>query len=330
MKISNRLFLLMFLSWIVLSGITYAGGVNSRPSYYSYNDLLSIAKDYQNQFAFDNYSYSQNGDVSFIPPGPTAGNNYYSIASSWARKNSALLSQYVGNLRTSDHTTEATNQAFTSSIRAQNWPYLDVDWGSMRANDGDLLFMRSNSAGGKLVHAYTGSWTHVAMISDKSKKQVLDSMPNDGVQYRTVDSSLYKNILCYGTKSVAGISQATAVNAIRRAGNPVYWGGLLGTPYWSDRVGTSLLRLSFYKKWSDKNDMGSMYCSKLVWYTFNKFAGGIDLDSNRTKCYVSELSNGVLTAWSWIGVSPDDIWGSNKTSRWWDLVQAFFLNYNGL
>lgn len=68
-----------------------------------------------------------------------------------------------------------------------------------------------------------------------------------------------------------------------------------------------------------------MYCSKLVWHTFHDFAGGIDLDFNRTKCDISSLQN--YSDGAWIGVSTDDIWGSDNTTEWWDLEGADQLSY---
>jgi uncharacterized protein YycO len=160
------------------------------------------------------------------------------------------------------------------------------------------------------------------MIRDKGNRQVFDSLPDDGVQTRTFDATTYTKIVAYGTKSVDSpwLFRYSALDAIESA-----IARFRRTPYFPT-VGKNYASLDFYRQWSDKHDTSSMYCSKLVWRTFYDYFG-IDLDSDRTKCYVSRLKN---RDGSWIGVSPDDIWGSNDTSEWWDLSQEGQLSYGRL
>ncbi len=89
-----------------------------------------------------------------------------------------------------------------------------------------------------------------------------------------------------------------------------------GTLYWPTSVNKyAWTTKDFWKKWSDINNPESMYCSKLVYQTFKDNNSSVNLDSNRTKIYIPGLAN---SDGSWIGVSPDDIWGSSDTTEAWE------------
>ena len=320
-------FLMVF---IVCGNVINAKG-SPAPSYYTYDDLVQVARNNQGQFYYDNWSSNKNSDIAFIPTGPSTGESAASISALWVKNNSSIKAQYAGKFKKINHKKGASKQNFTSKgLRIQSFPYTDIDWMNMIAFEGDLLFLRCNSSAGRLIHYFTGGWTHVAMIVDVNQHRVLDSMSNGGVAYRSTDNGEYTKLVSYGTKSVGeGYDNTKALQAISEAGQRPFNGGFLGISYWPTAVNkASYSSTEFYKKWSSKNDMDSMYCSKLVWKTFYDFyviKGMVDLDSNRTKCFVGSLKN---SDGSWIGVSPDDIWGSSYTSEWWDLVQADQLSYS--
>ena len=186
----------------------------------------------------------------------------------------------------------------------------------MAAENGDIIFIRSNSLVGKAVHLIS-SWTHTGMITNKSRHFVFDSMEGL-VDIRNTDEKWGK-VLAYGTKGVAGLNKSQEQSAISAARNRY-----LGTPYFPkliDKNKTS--NLSFLARWSSKSDISSAYCSKLVWLTFHDYDSHIDLDSNRTKWNRWDLAN---SDGSWIGVSPDDIWGSDRTTAAYDLARVDMLS----
>ncbi|MSR88231.1 MAG: hypothetical protein EXS67_01070 [Candidatus Margulisbacteria bacterium] len=89
--------------------------------------------------------------------------------------------------------------------------------------------MRSNSLAGRLLHFFTGGWTHVAMINNPSRHEVLDSLQDRGVLYRRTDV-FYKKIVADGTKSSSRSSVSEDQYAIDRTGAPQSFGGFLSIP----------------------------------------------------------------------------------------------------
>jgi hypothetical protein len=81
-------------------------------------------------------------------------------------------------------------------------------------------------------------------------------------------------------------------------------------PYLPKFEVTDILLWNFVYKWSDKDDQNSMYCSKLVYNVFKPF---IIVDTRRTSVAVNSLIRDKAPgyyAFSWIGVSPDNIYYS--------------------
>ena len=179
--------------------------------------------------------------------------------------------------------------------------------------EGQLVFQRADSWVGRCEQFFT-SFTHVSVIYSIPDRMVLESLKytdENGVDHNGVgiypSDSTWKNMVTYSVKDVVYDPDAKkcAENASKK---------YAGIPYFP-KVSTLVDIFTFYHRWSDKNNIESMYCSKLVWNAFKD--DGIDLDSNATCSMVDnnlingngEPSNG------WIGVSPDDIYYSNMLGQ---------------
>jgi hypothetical protein len=66
-----------------------------------------------------------------------------------------------------------------------------------------------------------------------------------------------------------------------------------------------------------------MYCSKLVYYAYYEVNRN-SLNSHRTQTWTQELKE---DSWNFVGVTPDDIWGSDWTTPYKDFVNGSMLNY---
>lgn len=308
----------LFFCLIFSNGIFSKGG--SDPTYYTYDDLIKVAKDNQNNFYYDSSSYSRNGDVAFIPQGPNTDSGSV-IAALWKKRTSvaSLPKGYkkrkVPNNKNAD-LKSITVQSFDDDIIWDEYPYIKFNWRAMWAENGDLLFMRSNGKGdggfGYFIHKFISSWTHVAIIVDKWNGKVIDSLPEDGVAYHYPND--YKKILTYGTKGVWG---ADATWVLRIAD------GYKGKKYWpSSCAKGGVAPVNFLFKWLNINDFDSMYCSKFVYKVFKD--SNIDLNSHRTHTTVSTLRD---SSSNMCGITPDDIWGSDQTTPYKDLVNGSFLSY---
>ena len=287
------------------------GGSSSSPSYYSYDDFLNAAKKYQDQFYYDNFSYSRNGDVASIMPPSAPGSSLISIAS---KKRVITISGYTR--RGTKDTTKSQKRTLSVAqvnnlIKTKNSTYISIDLVQMAAVNGDLLFVRSNGKGvngyGKYIHTFLSAWTHVAIIYDWWNGKVIESMPDTGVGIGY--PSDYNLVLSYGTKSVDGADSSDRIRSL--ASN------YIGRSYWPKNIDKNKKsETQALKEFFDINNSSSMYCSKFVYLVFRDY--GIDLASHRTRTWLSDLKD-----WKrdFIGITPDDIWGSDKTSPYWDLVQ---------
>ena len=172
---------------------------------------------------------------------------------------------------------------------------------------GDLLFVRTSS--GKIVEGlkWMSSWTHVGLVYDPQLLKTFESNPDGGVKQNVWDNRWDGS--AFSRKQVK-LSASTIASAVNQ-GVAAY----SGKPYFN----VSADKLSLPINWSDKHNTNSMYCSKLVYLIFKNYAN-LDLDSNRTSVRNVPLTlglretdvkdNGVVNESAWIGVSPDDVYGS--------------------
>ena len=278
----------------------------SAPSYYTEDDLESITRTYCSGVWYDNYSYSENDDVAYMPVGIVdSGSN---VAGVWKKNNSAkIAATYSGYIKRNG----STKSSPTTRIAWWGTPLIAIDWDRMGAQNGDIIFIRSDALTGRAVHLIS-SWTHTGMIYNKGGHEVLDSM-KEGVDIRNTDREWGK-VLAYGTKGVKRLNKDqrfAAVNAAKAKYQTIPY-----LPQWNKNANS---KMSFLQRWSRKDCLDSIYCSKLVWLAFYDYAG-IDLDSNRTKWNYLDLQERNNSCW--VGVSPDDIWGSDETTAAFDLVRV--------
>lgn len=190
-------------------------------------------------------------------------------------------------------------------IRASS-AYLSFPMSDSRIMNGDVVFIRGGEGASKVIRNFS-TWTHTAMIYDKANGKSFEAQKSSGVGiYKYTDA--WPDITAYSVKRI----RTDAINAIERA--KTYYSNKPYIPYLEVVNGfPSLLR-----KWSEKHDFDSMYCSKLVYWTFKDYCNQ-DLDSERTSSYSFGESATVddgsyrVNSIAWIGVSPDDIYYSRST-----------------
>jgi hypothetical protein len=215
-----------------------------------------------------------------------------------------------------------------TTLRTHFYQTYNVRLADLAATPGDMIFTRGTTSFGKLATAIFASWTHVAIIWNRQTNEVLESMPDGGVQINHIENS-WKSVISYGTKSVRedmlgyyySVREDGNGQVIDYEGSPTAHNAAKaayrrrGVSYFG-RYGKGNSKSEMVRLWSSPSDTSSMYCSKLVWNAYKDANRNIDLDSNGTKCWISRWAD-----WSgaWIGVSPDDIWDSSQTTDAWDL-----------
>lgn len=192
-----------------------------------------------------------------------------------------------------------------------------------KLNKGDLIFSRGVGDIPSYLSKMT-SWTHVAMVLDPKNIITLESLQARGVD-RYYPKSEWGNAVSWSTKRVNANSTVIS-NLVDRAF--LNWAKTTGhnVPYFPIQDVSKMLKAKWLQIWADKNNLSSMYCSKLVYNTFKP--ENIDLDSNRTVYklgvtitagelpllkpqFSSDVNdNGAWNSNAWIGVSPDDIYYS--------------------
>jgi len=104
------------------------------------------------------------------------------------------------------------------------------------------------------------------MIYDKSKGKTFESQKVDGVNYYDYRTAWTK-IVAYSVKSLPLSNPKPALEAAYKR--------FVKTPYTPNWILATSSLEDYFRKWSLRDDLDSMYCSKLVWQTFIKY--GIDL-----------------------------------------------------
>jgi hypothetical protein len=294
-KMKNRIiiaamFLPCLLGGAFAMGSGGSGSVSNTPAYYSLEDLRSGLANQQWFFENTNKPPMAKVDLGSQPLYP---------ASSQKRAG-----------------TTATVNANPAKYRVKasrtvcNWvdlAVLDFDWDGFRragGQRGDLAFLRANGTGPDLVKIFS-NWTHVAMVDDPSSKYVFESTVGgsggipSGVSSNFAPTSWGK-VNYYTCKRIQTITNGRVCALIDAAKRK--WTKL---PYFP-QVSTATDLMTFLYRWSDKNDLSSMYCGKLV---YNTFKSDINFDTNNTCTFSSQLQEtSGADLFSWIGVAPDDIY----------------------
>jgi hypothetical protein len=274
--------IIFLLTLLTIATAASAGKISfqiSVPRYYTLEDLKSAARNYRSCFSFDN-----------------------SVKPIWASVDLPMVAAdsfplYIASPR-------------LERIRAQGWyQFLAFPWNSPSLSEGNLVFLRGGDTSSYLVRFFS-SWSHVSTIYSLPNNQVFESNPSAGVNIYDYRNA-WRNIVAYSVKPVNVVNPMQYVyRAVTRYAGRIQ--------YYPIAVNTQSGMANFFNKWSDKMDLDSMYCSKLVWWTFRD---AVDLDSNRTR---SELFGGYAMQntdygsqnnIAWIGVSPDDIYYSRYLGR---------------
>jgi hypothetical protein len=267
------------------------GGGSSAPTYYSFEDLRSGLKN--ESFYFSNASRPSNAMVNL---------GFTPIFAASAPKRAAVRATVLSN---------AARYRVSSKVVA-NWVDTNdknYDWGGLPSYGGargDLIFLRASGKGPDVVKMFS-NWTHVAIVENISRQQVFESMPDGGVRINNAPAS-WGRVSYYSTKKLSTVAYPTVCSLVDDAERRY-----IGTPYYPRVLSTSGVGF-LLTKWSNKNDMESMYCSKLVYHTFKSY---VNFDTNNTSIYSnSQLQDSAPGApfASWIGVSPDDVYYSTVLS----------------
>lgn len=307
MKNKRKIIVTLILSAVLVqaamafsfTGSTAGGGGKFSPPppppNYSFEDLRRGLR--QEDFYCSNFYRPQYAkvDLGFLP-----------IAAASADKRNRLVSQLQAN---------ASGYRIQQAKAYTNWDdnqRVTFDWNNFRLNGGvrgDLILLRAQGKGPDLVKIFS-NWTHIAIVDDVSYNWVFESMPDGGVRRNYAPSSWGNNISYFTCKKITTTSYENIWNALNWAIN-----NYQGKPYYP-QVSARAGLITLVEKWSNKDDMDSMYCSKLVYNTFRKSPYmSIDFDSNTTEApnntKLQDRSWGA-PAFSWIGVSPDDIYYSDQ------------------
>ena len=193
---------------------------------------------------------------------------------------------------------------------------------------GDIIFMKSVA---NIALKRISNWTHTAILSEvDGDGKIFESWPEEkGVNVYDVHENWDKQ-LAFSVRRLTNVDTVNIENVINKG--IINFSGIKYLPEKEKETTNSLQdTISFVRLWSDKYDLSSMYCSKLVWHVFRKtrndFGEKINLDANVTvlKTFnnvggqlldlTSIVSNdrddyGDLISNAYIGVTPDDIYAS--------------------
>ncbi|MFA4858604.1 MAG: YiiX/YebB-like N1pC/P60 family cysteine hydrolase [Candidatus Margulisiibacteriota bacterium] len=282
-SICLALMILLLLSGVALAGS--GGGGSATPSYYTFDDLKNEAEAAAYSFYFYNY----------YKPGTALANLPYSPAETIYCK----LKRQRRNVK-------------GFGVKVLNEYSFPWDYISYNLRKGDLIFLRSGGIAGYVVR-YVSSFTHVAILYDAPEKITFESLKSNGVNLYYPSTRSWDHIVTYSVKRIksSALSSTSVEQAVAAAVR-----SYSGKPYFPNLAKNRYSVTEYFRKWSDKNDMDSMYCSKLVYQMFKGY--GINFDTNRTRSwgypyYSGDYDfNGSYVMNAWIGVSPDDVYYSDK------------------
>lgn len=185
-----------------------------------------------------------------------------------------------------------------NKIKAQ---FLTLPWDNLPLRKGDVILMRGDDILGRAI-GLLSSFTHAAIVHDKPRHYSFESA-GDGVKDYRAGDAWGKKVVTFAVKRIKYLPQWQIENAVDDAYNRYK-----GVPYFPYIHKSAMNRDNWLREWMNKSKGSSMYCSKLVWWTFSN--KGVDLDTNYTKSYRYGDSRG-----NWMGVSPDDVYRSTAFAR---------------
>ena len=297
MKIKLNIVLVYVIALLLLSPYAaFAGGgggggkkiKQEEPKYYSFEDLRNGIRN--ESFYFQNQNKPANALVSL---------GYYLNYPACASKNAQIGSMIKSNPGSYQIDSSHVYSGWNDNIEIPfNW-----DKTNNYVLKGDLIFSRGNGKGPDFVKMFS-NWTHVAIVSDVQARKVFESTPDTNVDVN-YGPNTFQHITYYSCKRFETLPYNARSYLVDEAIKKYR-----GLPYFPKMSVTEAL-IRFIFAWSDKDDISSMYCSKLVYQTYKN---QINLDTGRTSVpYSSSLVDKNKPApggylFSWIGISPDDIY----------------------
>lgn len=285
----SKLFIISAILVCAVSSLFLSGcPKESKPEYYTFEDLRRGLG--QEEFGFANRDKPIYAKVDL---------GYFPYCSANRAKAHSVIPRMFFNPQA------YRIKQFNMVNRWRDSDYHEFDWDRFWSEGGvrgDLIFLRANGKGPALIKLVSG-WTHVAIVDDVDGQKVFESMPDDGVQTNHAPTSWGKNTTYFSCKRIRTINYEQIEKALYLAKKDY-----TGLPYFPE-VDNSLDRITFVARWSDIDRMDSMYCSKLVYHTFKDY---VNLNTNNTEVFNLQLQNRAwgAPAFSWMGVSPDDIYYS--------------------
>jgi hypothetical protein len=291
----KKMFLIVLLMILVLPTVTFAFDIKcgssddeDEPTYYSFEELRSHLRD-KEKFHFENANKPANALISlgYLMNYPLCSANNAGIMS-------AVKMQ---------PTSYKIDSASVSSLWTDGGSVV-FDWDQNRGLlwKGDLIFTRGDGKLHDLIKIFS-NLTHVAIVTDPAYNKILESTLDNGVSENSTPNK-WTGFGYYTCKRIEGLPYGERERLVDIGINR-----FKNLPY-LPRISTAIDTLTFVSKWCDKNDMDSMYCSKLVYNVFKPY---FNLDTGRT---VVSSGSGLRDPapgsylFSWIGVSPDDIYYS--------------------
>jgi hypothetical protein len=292
--------ILVFVIALLLlsSDLAFAGGGGGgggkkgrgapEPQYHSFEDLRDYLRD-RESFHFENSNKPANALVSL---------GYNMTYPACAAANAKIAAQIKA--KPSDYHIDSSHISCNWQD-GQNNPFY---WKNYRSTlcVGDLIFTRGDDKMNNLVKFFS-NWTHVAIVSDPLSNTIFDATVDNGVSVHSV-ADKWEGFGYYTCKRINGMPEDEKYLAVHN-GITKY----KNLPY-LPKIESAVDVFTFAYKWCDRNDKSSMYCSKLIYNVFN---ANMQIDTRRTSVNTDSRMRDTAPGnylFSWIGVSPDNIYFS--------------------
>jgi hypothetical protein len=325
---------LQFLDWVILAVATYVVIDGNHQKETKYDIFGNPVGEYQYRLFSVGYgrkAWRRSGETKFytmqhlFDASNTVGNDFR-VNTSPGSPLAGILPSYSNIAGIGD----ATVPKLPSYARVIPFPW---DSWKPQMKKGDIIFKKSSRDDVVTKFSFL---THACILSDTSDTgRVLESVykgvDNYALGANWIDDRGRPDDYYFAVKRLAGVSQSSIDRAVDSAISK--WAKKMR--YIPQRtLGNSVNIIGFYQDWASKYTMDSMYCSKLVWATYNgirveygTYQGShIDLDSDTTQVtgtYVAAIGdrydrNGQI-GHAFIGVSPDDIFNSKYLDSYFKL-----------
>jgi len=298
---------LVVSAFLIMSSLLLSGCPgDTKPKHYTFEDLRGGMRNEQFYFANANKPALAKVDLGFFPIG---------VAS--LRSRMAVVPRVYYN----PGKYRAKKVKVYSRWNDRN--HISFDWNKFKnqgGRRGDLVFLRATGKWPSVIKAFS-NWTHVAFVEDFFYKEVFESLPGTGVDINWAPAT-WTNLTYYTTKRIADLSYNQVRKALDWAKNTYR-----GLPYFP-KVKISAGLSAFLYRWSNKDDMASMYCSKLVYNTLKKAPySDVNFDTNNTCTFNDKMQDKSPGApiFGWVGISPDDIYYSDSLGA--DFCYSNNVNY---